>query len=88
MTDVLGYVIGFILPPIIDLVNVRVKNDKVKFWVAMLVSVLVGVLFNLDKFGNPSELLGALAVVFTESQIVYKQYWEKSEARVELQKRI
>lgn len=80
--------IGFILPPFIDLINLKVKNTTVKFWVAMGFCVLVGVVVNLDKLKSPQELLGGLAIVFTTAQVTYHTYWEKSDARQALEKRL
>lgn len=87
-TEVLGYLVGFVLPPVIDLVNVRVSNKKVKFLIAFGISFVVGLLFNLDKFDNPAQLAGALSLVFTETQLVYSQYWADSKARATLKKRL
>jgi len=80
--------IGFILPPFIDLINTRVANSIVRFWISMLFCVAVGVIINLEKIKNPEEFLGSIALVFATAQITYKTYWEKSAPRQELQKRL
>lgn len=84
----LSVLIGFILPPFIDLLNAKVTNSKLKFWIALGVCFLVSVLMNLDKLTNLEELLGSLGIIFAQSQIVYHTYWEKSEARQSLQNRL
>jgi hypothetical protein len=76
--------IGFILPPIIDMINVNITSSKMKYWVSMLVCVIIGVISNLDKIGNTSELLSNIAVIFTTAQITYHTYWEKSQVRNKL----
>ena len=72
---------GFILPPFIDLINRRIANSKVRFWISILACVAVAVVLNLDKINNPDELLGKASLVFAQAQIVYKTYWEKSAIR-------
>ena len=72
---------GFILPPFIDLINRRIENSKVRFWVSMLVCVAVAVVLNLDKLNSFDELLGKASLIFAQAQIVYKTYWEKSGIR-------
>ena len=84
----LGVLIGFILPPFIDLVNAKVSNSTVKFWISLGVCFVIGLLTNLDKIGNPEELLGNLGIIFAQSQIIYHTYWEKSKARQSLQNRL
>lgn len=79
--ETIKYLVGFLLPPIIDIVNKKVSNSILRFWVAMLVCVLVGILFNLDKLHDLPELLGNLALIFAEAQVVYKTYWENSQPR-------
>jgi hypothetical protein len=76
--------IGFILPPFIDLINTKITNDKLKFWVSMLFCVVVGIVINLDKLNNLQELLGSLAIVFATAQVTYKTYWEKSVVRTKV----
>lgn len=84
----LSLLVGFILPPFIDLINLKITNNLVKFWVAMGVCFLIGLVTNLDKLKDLESLLGNLGIIFAESQVVYRTYWEKSSARQALEKRI
>jgi hypothetical protein len=81
--------IGFVLPPFIDLINVKIANNVIKFWISMAVCVLIGVATNLDKLTtDPDKLLANIGLIFAESQVVYHTYWKQSTARQELTKRI
>lgn len=73
--------IGLILPPFIDVINSRVADKKVRYWIAMLLCFAVGVLVNLDKLQDPKLLLANASLVFTSAQITYHTYWEKSVVR-------
>jgi len=75
--------IGFILPPLIDLINARINNNQVRFWIALGICVILGTLINY-RAGFGEDLLGNIAIIFAESQIIYKTYWEKSTAREKL----
>lgn len=80
--------VGFILPPLIDLINKRVADSKVRFLVSVSVCLGIGVLQNLSslKAGDVSELLSSFAVIFTTAQLTYKLYWEKSDFRASVMK--
>ena len=79
--------IGFILPPLIDLINKKISNSKTRFVVSFLTCVGVGVGMNYGKLNVNSlgEVLGAIGVVFASAQVAYKLYWEKSSLRKRLQ---
>ena len=81
--EILKDMIGFILPPLIDVINTRIINANVRFVVSMVISVAVAVVVNLEQLqtGSWEELLGKAGIVFAEAQIIYKLYWEKSETR-------
>jgi hypothetical protein len=86
--ETLSGLIGFVLPPFIDVVNTRVSNTKLRFILSLLVSLLVGlvtvaVIDGLD-FSNPGSILLSGASAFTTAQITYKQYYEKSTLRTEI----
>jgi hypothetical protein len=73
--------VGFILPPVIDLINRKVANAILRFWIAMAVCVLVGVIVHINELNNLENILGSIGVIFAESQIVYKTYWANSGVR-------
>ena len=76
--------VGLVLPPVIDLINKHLANSVLKFWVSLTVCVVVAVAVNLDKLNNPEDLLGKIALVFAEAQIIYKTYYEKSGIRAKI----
>lgn len=85
--------VGFLLPALIDLINRKIDDSDVRFWVSVLVCVLVGSLIaTLDTNGFESlglrEILESIAVhamaMFGEAQLVYKKAWEDSDVRVNL----
>jgi len=75
---------GLVLPPVIDLVNQYVSNKILKFWVSMLICLVVAGILNFDKIasGNWAEFLGIAGFIFTQAQAVYKTYWSESRARI------
>lgn len=79
----MGNLIGLILPPFIDLINKKITDAKIKYLVALGVSILAGLLVNLDKLNvnDIPALLGSIALIATEAQAAYKLYWEKSPIR-------
>ena len=81
---VIKYVAGFVLPVAVDFINKRIKNHKIKYVVALLLSVVVGALFHINELTNAPEVLATIGIVFAESQTIYKLYWEKSELRAKM----
>jgi len=69
--------IGFLLPPLIALVNQKLTNPTVKFIISIVVSLLVAVAINYQKLAvsSPEQILGSAALIFTEAQIAYRAYW-------------
>lgn len=81
------YLVGFILPPFIDVVNKRVESAKMRFFISLIVSLIAAVAITYPSLsiGDVNGLLVALTIVFTEAQIVFSLYWKDSEARGRLQ---
>lgn len=82
----LSYLIGFVLPPVIDLVNRYIDNSQVRYLVAMLICLVVGALFHYQELldGDWSMLLAKASIVFAEAQTIYRLYWKDSGARKQL----
>jgi len=80
--------IGFLLPPVIDLINNRIASSKVKYLISLLISIGLGALVNYDNLYGTSEILGSSAVIFAEAQTFYKLYWENSKPRSAILKRL
>lgn len=82
--------VGFILPPFIDLINRKVTNSNVRYLISLLVSLLVaGIIKYFDGgliFGDVDQVLASAGIIFAEAQTVYKLYWEDSKVRATLVK--
>ena len=76
--------IGLILPGVIDLINKRVADSRLRFWISLAVCVVVGTAVNFQEISEPGMLLGDISIVFATSQIVYNTYWKKSDLRARL----
>jgi hypothetical protein len=78
-----GNLIGFVMPVIVELVNNRVSNTNWKFIITLVMCLIVAVLLNWSNIvaGSVEDLLGTLTLIFTESQVVFKLYFEKSKVR-------
>lgn len=79
--------VGFILPPFIDLINRKIANDKLKYAVSMVVCLGISALFKMSeiKSGDILEVLQSGAIIFAEAQTVYKMYWKGSDERKALE---
>lgn len=77
------FYVGLAMPPIIDIINKDVKNSKERFFVTLLVCITAGLVLRWNDLtaGNTEELLGAMGVIFMESQAVYRLYFKNSNAR-------
>jgi hypothetical protein len=82
--------IGVILPPVIDFVNQYVTNSKVRLWVAFAICAVIASIVNYNYFLDVTDwndvavIAGKIGFIFTQAQLTYKQYWEKSQARIEV----
>lgn len=71
--------IGFILPPVIALINSKVTNPTARFAISLVVSIVVAVVINLQKitYATPDQILASAALVFSEAQVAYRLYWHE-----------
>lgn len=76
--------IGLVLPVGIDYINRYIASSKLRFLISLVVCTLVGLLVNFDRLNKPEELLGSIAIIFSEAQATYKLYWEKSALRAKI----
>jgi hypothetical protein len=73
--------LGFFLPPVIDIINNRIADTRVRYLVSMAICLLIGIILNLDKLGNVDALLENISIVFITAQTTYNLYWKNSDAR-------
>lgn len=71
---------GVVMPFIIDLVNRKISNAKLRYFVSMAICLILGALFNAGKL-NVGDILASGSVIFATAQTVYKTYYEKSQLR-------
>ena len=71
------------LPAVVDLITKNVTDSKKRYLIAVLISVITGVLLNINLFFpfDPTQLLANLGVVIVAAQASYKLYWEDSKVR-------
>lgn len=93
--------IGFILPPIVDVLNKDIPPDKtlnlkVLRWefkfnerfiatLAICLATATMVKFNSLQTGSYDEILKSFGIIFTESQMVFKLYFSNSNLRTQIQ---
>jgi hypothetical protein len=87
MNNFLGLV-GFLLPPVIDLINNRIVSPIARFWVSVLVCALVGtfiewVLVGVLTFEGVS---AQILITFGMAQLTYGGLWKGSSGDIELKR--
>lgn len=70
----LDLLIGLIMPPVIDLINRFVSNEKIRYIVAVLMCSGVGILLNLKSL-SLEDVLESAALVFASATTVYKTWY-------------
>lgn len=74
---------GAVMPPVIDLINNKVANSTVRYFISMAICLILGGLLNLGKL-NPGDILASGAIIFAAAQTMYKTYWSSSNARAKV----
>lgn len=75
--EIVVVAIGAVLPPLIDVVNRFVKLSWLRFVIALLVSLILGVVLAYFQYGWGGIAADA-GVIFIASQTVYKLWYDKS----------
>lgn len=84
--------LGIILPALIDLINRKIKDSDMRFWVSATICFLVGLGMNWLTtsfvFTSPMEAFSSLTSsalqVFGWAQLSYKAVWADSSVRKNL----
>lgn len=85
--------IGLLLPVLIDLINRKIADTDIRFWVSVAVCAVVGLLVsfletgfvfasNMEAFQS---VTASIMIVFGLAQLAYKGLWEKSTVRERLE---
>lgn len=90
MNTQLNGLIGLVLPPVIDLINSKVTDSKVRYLVSMGICIVVGVLLNIGDLtaGSFEKVIASATLVFASASTTYSLYWEKSELRKDMKAKI
>lgn len=78
------YLLGFILPPFIDLINQHIIDAKMRFWISIAICLIIATLFNLNKLTDWKNILLLAGAIITEAQIIHKQFWGDSQTRAKI----
>lgn len=78
----IDFLVGAVMPPIVDLVNKRLTNPKIKYLVSVIICVIVGFLVSLlsGEFTWDNVLVAAVTAI-AGAQTSYKLYWRDSSLR-------
>jgi hypothetical protein len=84
------YLVGFILPPFIEILNREVPSKIGRHTVSLLVCLVVAIVLHWHKIesGSPEQVAAIAGVIFTESNTVYKYYFENSWNREVLREKL
>ena len=79
--------VGFLLPPLVDILNRDVPNDEERHIVAVMTCIAVAFLLkgNLLLYNSPEQFAYFLALVFVECNNTYNLYFKRSFLRTKLQ---
>jgi hypothetical protein len=77
---IIELVAGAFMPFLIDILNRKVANNQLRYFISMGVCLILGALFNVGKL-NAGDVLTSGSIIFAAAQTVYKTYYEKSGLR-------
>lgn len=83
-------IVGFMMPPLVELLNKDVHSSGEKRIVALLAcfAVAVGLHWNEIAYGTPELAIASFVIIFAESQTVFKIYFNDSWLRGTIQEKI
>ena len=78
-----GEFLGVFLPPVIDVINKRVPDSRLRFLISLVICLGLGVMMNLDNLNLTSagEILKSGSLIFGSAQVSYKMFYETSGVR-------
>ncbi|MCK4261236.1 MAG: hypothetical protein KAX49_19845 [Halanaerobiales bacterium] len=87
-TEMISIVVGGLMPMLIEAINNYVPdNQKARYLISLLVSVLVGfaTTYLIGDF-NTNDLLGSIGLVFISSQTAYRVWFKGSSVEQSFQR--
>lgn len=84
------YLVGFIMPPFVEVLNKDVKKSNERFLVALIACFTVSILlhWNAIAYGTPEQLFTYAGIIFTECMVIFKLYFSDSWLRGTIQDKI
>src|SRR3990167_190652 len=85
---------GVILPLVVTILNTNVTDSRAKFGMTLFACLVGGILYNLGELGTQTAwesgeaVLGSLALLFTQSQIVYRLFFKGSTLETKLEEKL
>jgi len=80
--EVLSFIFGAFLPPLIDLINKKIVDSKIRYLVSVLSCVVISASVTLVCNGfNWRDLIENASIIFLSAQSMYKLYWKESSLR-------
>lgn len=78
--------VGFIIPPFVELLNKEVDNERERFIVTLLACMAAGAVLHWSeiKVGSVDQAIQSISIIFIESQVVFKLYFKSSYFRQKL----
>lgn len=81
--------IGFILPPFVEYLNKDVPNENARFVISLVACLLAALAVNWQKIAagtmTQEQLVLLIGIIFTESQTIFKLYFQESWLRQKMQ---
>ncbi|MDE2025156.1 MAG: hypothetical protein KGJ07_01550 [Patescibacteria group bacterium] len=86
------YLVGFILPPLVEYLNKDIPNDNVRFLVSCALCVVAAVAIDWNQISSgvidQAHLSFLALLLFGESQTIFKLYFQSSWIRGKIQQSI
>lgn len=82
--------VGFILPPVVEVLNRDIDDQRERFIVSCLVCFFIAAILDWKYLaaGTPEALIGTFTILFAESQVVFKTYFANSTIRYKISGRL
>jgi hypothetical protein len=84
------FLVGFLLPPFVEIINKDVHKEWERFTIAGVCCFLVAIVLHWNDIamGNPEAVIAYSAIIFAESQTIFKLYFAKSWMRGIIQSKL
>lgn len=80
--------IGFILPAVIDLINRKIADSDIRFWVSMMFCIVTGTIVYFVTTGGTftgiDDLADQILIIIGQAQLSYQALWSDSNLRAKL----